>query len=136
MSGHRGCEEFLYTIKAGPAGGLRPPSGPAAPRRAPASATRPEQPTYKANRRLTTDDKRGGMILTVELNDDQEAVEVTFDSEGLALLLERLTRLGQRDAPNHDHLKTPAWAGYELSEELQGGPRNRLVHHLRLQLVP
>jgi hypothetical protein len=31
----RGCEDFLYTLKAGPAGGLRPPSGPAATRRLP-----------------------------------------------------------------------------------------------------
>jgi hypothetical protein len=29
------CEEVLYTLKAGPAGGLRAPSGPAAPRRSP-----------------------------------------------------------------------------------------------------
>jgi hypothetical protein len=28
-------EEFLYELKAGPAGGLRPPSGPAATRRSP-----------------------------------------------------------------------------------------------------
>jgi Immunity protein 32 len=79
------------------------------------------------------------MILTVELNDAndaQEAVEITFDHEGLALLLERLARLGQRDAPDHEHLMTPAWAGNELSEERQGGAGNRLVHHLRLQLVP
>src|SRR5215216_3889498 len=30
-------ENFLYTLKAGPAGGLRPPSGPAATRRSPGS---------------------------------------------------------------------------------------------------
>jgi hypothetical protein len=29
--GHDGCYNFLYILKAGPAGGLRPPSGPAAP---------------------------------------------------------------------------------------------------------
>jgi hypothetical protein len=28
----RGWETFLYTLKAGPAGGLRPPSGPATTR--------------------------------------------------------------------------------------------------------
>jgi hypothetical protein len=27
---HGVCEDFLYTIKAGPEGGRRPPSGPAA----------------------------------------------------------------------------------------------------------
>jgi single stranded DNA-binding protein len=30
-------EEFLYELKAGPAGGLRPPSGPATTRRSPAT---------------------------------------------------------------------------------------------------
>src|SRR4029434_8121876 len=30
-------EKFLYDLKAGPAGGLRPPSGPAATRRSPGS---------------------------------------------------------------------------------------------------
>ncbi len=34
-------EEFLYELKAGPAGGLRPPSGPAATRRQPGSRPRP-----------------------------------------------------------------------------------------------
>jgi hypothetical protein len=34
-------EEFLYELKAGPAGGLRPPSGPAAMRRAPGSRPDP-----------------------------------------------------------------------------------------------
>lgn len=76
------------------------------------------------------------MILTVELNEDLQAVEITFDREGLAQLLQRLNHLSQRDAPDHDHLRTPAWAGTELSEELQGAPGNRLFHHLRLQLVP
>jgi hypothetical protein len=28
---HCAREEFLYKLKAGPAGGLRPPSGPAGP---------------------------------------------------------------------------------------------------------
>jgi hypothetical protein len=31
----RGWETFLYTLKADPAGGLRPPSGPAATQRSP-----------------------------------------------------------------------------------------------------
>jgi hypothetical protein len=32
------CEKFLYELKAGPAGGLRPPSGPATTRREPESS--------------------------------------------------------------------------------------------------
>jgi hypothetical protein len=35
------CEEFLYELKAGPAGGRRPPSGPAAARRPPGNRPHP-----------------------------------------------------------------------------------------------
>jgi hypothetical protein len=38
------CEEFLYILKAGPAGGLRPPSGPAATRRSPGNRPHPSLP--------------------------------------------------------------------------------------------
>ena len=34
-------EEFLYELKAGPAGGLRPPSGPAPTRRSPGEQPHP-----------------------------------------------------------------------------------------------
>src|ERR671938_29812 len=41
QGGHCAREEFLYELKAGPAGGLRPPSGPAATRRSPGSRSHP-----------------------------------------------------------------------------------------------
>jgi hypothetical protein len=37
----RSWETFLYALKAGPAGGLRPPSGPAATRRSPRNRPHP-----------------------------------------------------------------------------------------------
>ena len=41
----RALGDFLYTLKAGPAGGLRPPSGPATTRRSPGNRPhRPGQP--------------------------------------------------------------------------------------------
>jgi hypothetical protein len=36
------CEKFLYELMAGPAGGLRPPSGPATTRRSPWSRPHPQ----------------------------------------------------------------------------------------------
>jgi hypothetical protein len=46
QSNHCAREEFLYELKAGPAGGLRPPSGPAATRRPPGD--RPHPPLSSA----------------------------------------------------------------------------------------
>jgi hypothetical protein len=43
---HRVGEEFLYELKAGPAGGLRPPSGPAATRRSPGNRRQPAGSEY------------------------------------------------------------------------------------------
>ena len=45
QSNHCAREEFLYELKAGPAGGLRPPSGPATTRRSPGN--RPD-PSHQA----------------------------------------------------------------------------------------
>ena len=41
QSDHCAREEFLYELKAGPAGGLRPPSGPATTRRSPGNRAHP-----------------------------------------------------------------------------------------------
>jgi hypothetical protein len=70
------------------------------------------------------------MLLTVEHNDG--GVEIHFDDEGRELLLKSISRLKPGD---HDHLKTPAWAGTELTEEKQG-PANALVNHLALRFWP
>ena len=52
MTGHPvtevSCEKFLYYFKAGPAGGLRPPSGP---------ATTPRPPGDRPHRQATQDDR-------------------------------------------------------------------------------
>jgi hypothetical protein len=74
------------------------------------------------------------MVLTVELKKSQVPGEseaaICFDDEGLKLLIDKLSRLrGKRD---HDHLKTLAWAGTELTEVKQGGDDYELVNHLQL----
>ncbi len=72
------------------------------------------------------------MLLTVEY-DNKGAVEIYFDREGLAFLIEKLSRL--REHGGHDHLMTPSWAGYELTEEKQN-PENDLINHLCITLMP
>lgn len=82
------------------------------------------------------------MILTVEVKIDEEVqktghisdcvdeVAISFDEEGLELLLERISSLkGKKD---HLHMMTPSWAGDELTEECQGGEKFTLVNHLRI----
>ncbi len=73
------------------------------------------------------------MLLTVEYNSKQEAVEIYCDREGIDFLIDGLNLLRQRGG--HDHLMTESWGGYELSEEKQGA-ENELINHLRLTVVP
>ena len=74
------------------------------------------------------------MLFTVEIKDaaksGQAEAAICLDDEGLEFLIDRLSRLrGKRD---HEHMKTPSWAGQELSEAKQGGDEYDLIHHLRL----
>ncbi|MCX5580479.1 Imm32 family immunity protein [Kaistia terrae] len=64
------------------------------------------------------------------MRDADPQVVIAFDSEGLEILIRKLTSL--RDRIDHLHLMTPAWAGDDLSEERRGGPDYSLVHSLRL----
>jgi hypothetical protein len=52
-------EDFLYELKAGPAGGLRPPSGPAATRRSPGNRPHPSSPESKDSGRPSGGSWRG-----------------------------------------------------------------------------
>jgi hypothetical protein len=71
------------------------------------------------------------MQFTVELTPDHDVVEVHCDREGLDLLIRSLERL--RDG-GHDHLMTPAWAGWELTET-KHGPSNELINHLMIRVT-
>jgi Immunity protein 32 len=73
------------------------------------------------------------MLLTVERNSQQQAVEIHFDPAGLEFLIKRLEALKANGG--HDHLMSSSWAGTELSEEKQGVD-NEIVHHLSLHLWP
>lgn len=56
-------------------------------------------------------------MLTVEYEPDN-VVEINLDREGLQELLAILHRLTPGD---HEHLMTPSWGGYPLSEEFPNG---------------
>ncbi|MEI6202181.1 MAG: Imm32 family immunity protein [Enhydrobacter sp.] len=71
-------------------------------------------------------------MLTVEFNEQGECIEIYFDDDGLHALELAISRLRRRGG--HDHLMTPALAGTELSEKLQGSG-NRLMNHLVLVKV-
>lgn len=77
------------------------------------------------------------MLLTVELNianpPNESEAAICFDEEGLEFLIKKLIRL--KGAHDHEHLKTPGWAGAELTENKQGGDAYTLLNHLRLVKV-
>jgi hypothetical protein len=67
-------------------------------------------------------------MITVEIDDRNEHIQVCCDKEGVELLkriLEHVTKTG------HEHLMTPSWAGNELSEQVQG-KGNRLINHMTI----
>jgi hypothetical protein len=68
-------------------------------------------------------------MLTVELNELEQRVEIYVDDEGAKVLgraLEAVLR-----TQGHDHLMTPSWSGTELSEQQQG-KETTLMNHLLL----
>lgn len=66
-------------------------------------------------------------MLTVELGDESRVVEIHCDRDGLETLIRHLKSL--RRAGEHVHLKTPSWAGAELTE-VRHGKSTTLVNHL------
>ncbi len=74
------------------------------------------------------------MLLTVEYN-SKGVVEVAMDEEGREVLLRSIQGLTlDRPLYAHDHLMTEAWAGTELTEELQN-PENQLINQLNFYFV-
>lgn len=74
-------------------------------------------------------------MLTVEYN-IKGFVEVYMDDEGRDLLVNKLLRLkAEKGRGDHNHLMTPSWSGYELSEDKQGED-NTLINQLNIRLLP
>ena len=55
-------------------------------------------------------------MLSFEYNSKDGTLEIFFDAEGKAQLIASLESIVKPG--DHDHLMTPAWSGYELSEEV------------------
>jgi 5'-deoxynucleotidase YfbR-like HD superfamily hydrolase len=74
------------------------------------------------------------MILTLEIKSrlkiSESEIAICFDNDGLELFINKLEKL--RNARDHEHMRTPDWAGAELTEIKQGGEEYTLLNHLRL----
>jgi hypothetical protein len=66
-------------------------------------------------------------MLTVELNEREQRVEIYVDDEGANILSRALEAVLR--TRGHDHLMTPSWAGTELGEQQQG-KETILINHL------
>jgi hypothetical protein len=66
---------------------------------------------------------------------DGQEIEIVGDKEGLAFLAKRISRLLERQAPDHEHFMSADWAGTELTDELAPTGLTK-VDSLRVQLVP
>ncbi|MCC7308428.1 MAG: immunity protein 32 [Acidobacteria bacterium] len=74
------------------------------------------------------------MLLTFEYN-TKGVVEIFMDKEGRRSLIESLERLSPGETKmDHDHLMTPAWAGAELTDEVQNA-ENQLINMVTVFLV-
>lgn len=69
-------------------------------------------------------------MLVFERDPESGEIQIHVDEEGLSLLTRSLERL-RGDKSDHDHLRTPSWAGWELSEEVQG-KGHEIVHHVSI----
>lgn len=65
-------------------------------------------------------------MITAELNEQLDAIELHFDRAGIEKLIAQLESLKAYNS--HIHLMTSAWGGEELDETPHGS--NRLMNHL------
>jgi hypothetical protein len=68
-------------------------------------------------------------LLTFEINDTLESIEIFADKQGIKELIRWLELVLKTQ--DHQHLMTPEWGGDELSSTLQG-QSNRLINHVKI----
>lgn len=68
-------------------------------------------------------------LLVFELSEGGDQLEVHANEEGIRLLRKQLDFL--LGGETHIHLKTPSWAGTELSETPQG-KNSSVLHHVKI----
>jgi len=72
------------------------------------------------------------MILSIELNEDKDKVEILFDKEGLIKLRHALEKIDLKNlGTDHVHLMTKEWGGDELTSEVMH-EGNTLINDLKL----
>jgi len=69
------------------------------------------------------------VLLTFEINEKQESIEIHANAQGINALIEQLKKTIQTS--DHQHLMTKDWGGEELSSEKQG-LSNHLIHHVKI----
>jgi hypothetical protein len=69
--------------------------------------------------------------LTVSYAENE--VDISFDYEGLEYLIRALAELRTYKAPDHDHLMSEEWGGYDLTTE--GPLLGAVAHQVSLTLV-
>lgn len=70
-------------------------------------------------------------LLTFELTEDGDEIEIHGDRDGLLSLIAMLKKVV--DYSEHEHLMTPSWGGAELSDEKQG-ERNTLINKVSIRI--
>jgi hypothetical protein len=72
-------------------------------------------------------------VLTLELDQRGETVELHLNKAGIEYLKNILDRLISNNQNDHLHLMTPDWGGGELSSEQQNlGPDIKTLHQLKI----
>lgn len=69
--------------------------------------------------------------LTFEWDEEDEALEIHGNREGLKYLADRLILLAERPGQDHEHLMTEAWGGWEISAEANNSEATK-INHVRL----
>ena len=72
------------------------------------------------------------MLLSVEYQADREELDIICDRAGIDLLVSKLSVLKHNGG--HTHLRTPSWAGEELTEE-RYTESGVLINHVRIVLM-
>ncbi|ADI38290.1 putative uncharacterized protein [Waddlia chondrophila 2032/99] len=70
-------------------------------------------------------------VLTFELDEKNELLEIHGNVEGLIFLRDKITNLIEMEKNKHIHLMIPSWGGEELSEKKQS-EQNTLVPHVKI----
>ena len=68
-------------------------------------------------------------LLTFELDESGECLEIHGNKEGLQELINTLKQALEAD--DHMHLMTPSWGGDNLTEIKQGND-NKLINHVKV----